>query len=226
MSSIRVILKHKETKRYLGRGGKWTDKPELAVAFLDRIRASDYRIYHRLFETEVVELGSNVGPNLPPPAPSALKQTPKQEEPVTKTRKTRSRVPKPAIAKIDKPRAIEEKSAAPQASEAPRSEPAITPTSNRGQIPAIAEPSKQVTTVEARVDVGYGNSLFIRGQGGGLSWDKGSPLECRNATTWLWSSGAAKDRIVFKLLLNDQVWAKGDDLVVEAGEKIEVAPGF
>jgi hypothetical protein len=32
--------------------------------------------------------------------------------------------------------------------------------------------------------------------------------------------------VVFKLLLNDQVWAKGEDVVVEAGRKIEVVPVF
>jgi hypothetical protein len=32
--------------------------------------------------------------------------------------------------------------------------------------------------------------------------------------------------VVFKLLLNDQVWAKGEDVVVEAGRKIEVVPFF
>jgi hypothetical protein len=32
--------------------------------------------------------------------------------------------------------------------------------------------------------------------------------------------------VVFKLLLNDQVWTKGEDAVVEAGRKIEVVPFF
>jgi len=90
----------------------------------------------------------------------------------------------------------------------------------------LIEAAKLLTIVEARLDVGYGNSLFIRGQGGGLTWGKGMPLECRGPSTWLWSSGEAKDKVVFKLLINDQIWAKGEDLTVEAGKKIEVTPTF
>ena len=89
--------------------------------------------------------------------------------------------------------------------------------------PAVSETT---TEIAARIDVGMGNALFIRGQGDGLSWDKGTPLECKGASTWVWSSRQASDKLVFKLLLNDTVWAKGEDLVVEAGRRVEVVPGF
>jgi len=89
--------------------------------------------------------------------------------------------------------------------------------------PAVSETT---TEIAARIDVGMGNALFIRGQGDGLSWDKGTPLECKDASTWVWSSRQASDQLVFKLLLNDTVWAKGEDLVVEAGRRVEVVPGF
>jgi len=36
----------------------------------------------------------------------------------------------------------------------------------------------------------------------------------------------AREKVVFKLWLNDQVWAKGEDVVVEAGRKIELVPSF
>jgi hypothetical protein len=84
----------------------------------------------------------------------------------------------------------------------------------------------QTTRVEARIDVGFGNALFIRGQGDGLSWDKGQPLACVDATTWTWTTRHAQEKVVFKLLLNDQVWSQGDDFVVEAGRKLAVTPGF
>ena len=92
-----------------------------------------------------------------------------------------------------------------------------------GRNPAPTEP---VTVVEAKIDVGLGNRLFIRGQGDGLSWFEGIPLNCVDATTWVWSTNHAREKVVFKLLLNDQVWAKGEDVVVEAGRKIEVVPCF
>ena len=39
-------------------------------------------------------------------------------------------------------------------------------------------PAEQVTVVEAKINVGLGNILFIRGQGDGLSWFEGVPLNC------------------------------------------------
>lgn len=87
-------------------------------------------------------------------------------------------------------------------------------------------PTEQVTMVEAKIDVGLGNLLFIRGQGDGLSWLQGVPLNCIDPTTWIWSTTQAREKVVFKLLLNDQVWAKGEDVVVEAGRKIDVVPLF
>ena len=87
-------------------------------------------------------------------------------------------------------------------------------------------PLETVTVVEARINVGIGNALFIRGQGDGLSWDKGQPLNCVDPSTWVWSTTHAQEKVVFKLLLNDQIWAEGEDVVVEAGQRIQLAPGF
>jgi len=82
-----------------------------------------------------------------------------------------------------------------------------------------------MTTIEAKIDVGFGNVLFLRGQAPGLSWDKGIPLTCIDGKTWRWT-GPSTDKLTFKLLLNDNVWAKGQDLVVAPGQKVEVAPTF
>jgi hypothetical protein len=84
----------------------------------------------------------------------------------------------------------------------------------------------QVTTVFATVDVGFGNALFIRGQGDGLSWEKGTPLECVAPSTWVWSTDKANQPLVFKLLVNDQRWSQGEDWTVPLGESLEVAPVF
>jgi hypothetical protein len=83
-----------------------------------------------------------------------------------------------------------------------------------------------VTLVKARIDVGLGNALFIRGQGNGLRWDKGQPLKCLAASTWIWSTNQAREKVEFKLLLNDQVWSEGANLVIEPGRQIEVTPSF
>jgi hypothetical protein len=82
-----------------------------------------------------------------------------------------------------------------------------------------------LTTIEAKVDVGFGNNLFVRGEGPGLSWDQGIPLKCIDPQTWQLSV-PAKDNLRFKLLLNDTVWAKGEDLVAAPGQRLQIAPAF
>jgi hypothetical protein len=85
---------------------------------------------------------------------------------------------------------------------------------------------RPVTTIEARIDVGFGNGVFIRGQGDGLSWEKGQPLSCVEASRWVWYSEQARGPVSFKLLLNDERWAQGVDLKVEAGQSLELTPSF
>ena len=84
---------------------------------------------------------------------------------------------------------------------------------------------KKGATIEAKIDVGFGNKLYLRGQGGGLSWDTGVPLTCIDGKTWRLSIPCT-DKLTFKLLLNDSVWAQGKDLVVWPGQKVEVVPAF
>jgi hypothetical protein len=85
--------------------------------------------------------------------------------------------------------------------------------------------SPRATTIEAKIDVGFGNAVFLRGQGPGLSWERGVPCECVNGNIWRWTAPRA-EKLTFKLLLNDSVWAKGADLVIGPGEKVEVVPAF
>jgi hypothetical protein len=81
------------------------------------------------------------------------------------------------------------------------------------------------TVIEAKVDVGFGNQLFVRGQGAGLSWERGTPLTCVDGKTWRWV-GASSERLTFKVLLNDKVWAAGEDVVVTPGNRVEIVPAF
>jgi hypothetical protein len=87
-------------------------------------------------------------------------------------------------------------------------------------------PDAQAALIKARIDVGWGNALFIRGQGSGLRWDKGEPLVCVDGSTWVWANTQVREKVEFKLLLNDQVWSGGPNLVVEPGRRIEVTPSF
>lgn len=82
-----------------------------------------------------------------------------------------------------------------------------------------------VTVIEAKIDVGFGNKLFVRGQGAGLSWERGTPLACVDGQTWRWTVPAS-DKLTFKFLINDAIWAQGEDLVATPGKAIKVTPRF
>jgi hypothetical protein len=226
MKGVRVLLKNTESKRYLGPGGTWTDKPEAALAFLDEIRAKDHSIYNRLANTQVVVLGRPGAATTPATKTVIVKNTPTREEPTVKTRKNQSRIPKQAKTKANRLKSTGETLPADQKPEAAGKQTATKPRSIEGPSGEALWPHERTTIIQAMTDVGFGNSLFIRGQGDGLSWDKGLPLSCIDGSAWVWSTKQAQGKMVFKLLLNDQVWAKGEDVVVEAGRKIEIVPVF
>jgi len=73
--------------------------------------------------------------------------------------------------------------------------------------------------------VGFGNRVFLRGQGAGLSWERGVPLECVDSKTWRLTV-PAQEKLLFKLLINDSIWAKGEDVVVTPGQRVEITPAF
>ncbi len=94
--------------------------------------------------------------------------------------------------------------------------------------PAVALhlPRDPLTVVEAKIDMARGNALYIRGQGEGLSWEKGQLLSRGFGGSWIWTTSKAKGKLLFKLLLNDEIWSNGADFTVEAGKMIEIAPAF
>ncbi len=94
-------------------------------------------------------------------------------------------------------------------------------------VPAVKTvPTAVVTTITANIDVGFGNSLYIRGEGSGLSWDKGLRMECVSDDRWRIVLGESARPFVFKFLINDQTWNLGDDYTVVPGSSITLAPVF
>lgn len=81
-------------------------------------------------------------------------------------------------------------------------------------------------TITAKVDVGFGNTLFVRGDGGGLTWEKGTPLECVSDAEWTLVLPSVEKPIAFKFLLNDTVWNTGEDYIAAPGDIVIVTPVF
>ena len=90
---------------------------------------------------------------------------------------------------------------------------------------ATARSGVKPVTIEAKIDVGFGNTLYLRGEGLGLTWTKGVPLTCVDGKTWKWTAEASEE-LKFKLLLNDTVWSQGEDLVAAPGQNLKISPAF
>src|SRR5215212_4802422 len=58
-----------------------------------------------------------------------------------------------------------------------------------------------VTTINARIDVGFGNALFLRGEGPGLSWEKGLAMECIENDLWRIVLAESARSYTFKFLI-------------------------
>lgn len=80
------------------------------------------------------------------------------------------------------------------------------------------ESAQKVTRIIAHVDVGWGNMLYIRGEGAGLSWEQGVPMICNNGTEWHWIAETEAGPISFKFLVNDEAWAVGENVTINAGD--------
>jgi len=135
---------------------------------------------------------------------SATKKTTVKAASVAPTKKTATK--KTATKKTATKKAAVKKTAAPKA--------------------AAASTGSSKTTVIAQVDVGWGNSLYIRGEGGGLSWEKGILMDCNGDNEWVWSTATASKGLEFKLLVNDELWCDGENLCVKAGGTSISQPTF
>ena len=81
-------------------------------------------------------------------------------------------------------------------------------------------------SVIAKIDVGFGNELFIRGESGGLSWEKGLPMNCKANDEWHWESSSIKKPTSFKLLINDSEWSVGENETVTPSATCNTTPSF
>lgn len=82
------------------------------------------------------------------------------------------------------------------------------------------------TVIRVNYDVGFSNQLFIRGEGANLSWDKGQLLTNLKSDEWIWSTDSQFDRCEFKVLINDQVFEKGENHFVHNGASVQYTPSF
>lgn len=88
------------------------------------------------------------------------------------------------------------------------------------------DPAAQPAVLVAEILIGIGNKLFLRGEGPGLSWERGVPLDFVEIGKYRWTSPPVTGTIQGKLYLNDRLPAEGGPVSLNPGEEIVCAPVF
>jgi hypothetical protein len=98
-----------------------------------------------------------------------------------------------------------------------------------GEAAAPAESSVSIdgaTRLLVTAYIGIGNKLFIRGDGPGLSPDKGVPMQFVSIGKWGWSTDDATGPVACKLYKNDETAALSGEIFLEPGQHVEVSALF
>ena len=153
---------------------------------------------------------------------SSAKTTPASSAPAPAAKKSAASK-KPAPAKVSAPAAP----AAPAKVQKVKKTPAAPAVKAPKTSPkAKASPVVVSTTIVAAIDIGFGNHLTLRGEGPGLSWETGVPLECVADDRWSITLPESAQPIVCKFLLNDITWCGGEDYTVLPGSTVVLSPVF
>lgn len=96
----------------------------------------------------------------------------------------------------------------------------------KAQVPQNESTKRETTSILATIDVGFGHTLFVRGEGAGLNWNRGLPMRNRSRDTWEWKTREATVPFRYKVLIDDAAWAEGADCTAEAGKENFLAPAF
>jgi hypothetical protein len=93
--------------------------------------------------------------------------------------------------------------------------------------PTTAVSADGATRLLVTAYIGIGNKLFLRGDGPGLSWDEGVPLQFVSIGKWRWETTDATAPVHAKLYKNDEiVCATLGKLTLDPGQQAEVTAAF
>ncbi|OJV57361.1 MAG: alpha-amylase [Cellulomonas sp. 73-145] len=89
-------------------------------------------------------------------------------------------------------------------------------------------PARTLTTIRVHYNVGYGNSVSIRGDTNPFSWTQG--IAARNTATDVWEFQLeripAGQSFQFKPLINDTTWSAGNNYIGTGGQTMDIYPTF
>jgi hypothetical protein len=82
------------------------------------------------------------------------------------------------------------------------------------------------TTLVATAFIGPSNKLYLRGEGPGLSWSEGVPMNFVEIGKWSWTTTEASGPIRVQILKNDEEQDRSGILVVAPGSTVSLRPDF
>ncbi len=138
---------------------------------------------------------------------------------VKKVAATKAPAKKAAAKKTVAPKAPAKKVAAPKA-------PAKKAAAAKAPAKKVAKKAAPKTSIVANVDIGFGNTLFLRGSAKGLSWSEGVPMDCKSDSSWSIDIAGVTSAFEFKVLINDEYWSAGYNDVAEPGVETTISPAF
>lgn len=95
------------------------------------------------------------------------------------------------------------------------------------QLASANKPKKpSATRIKIKYDVGFGNQIFIRGEGANLSWDKGQLLHNSKNDEWIWEIDLPFNTCEFKVLINDEIFEQGNNRTLKHGADESYTPRF
>lgn len=93
--------------------------------------------------------------------------------------------------------------------------------------PKTTSTNKKRTKVVVKCNCGFSNSLYLRGEGiKGLSWEKGTLMNCTKADEWVWETDKSFSHAEIKVLLNDKEYELGENHDVTCGKSVRITPTF
>ena len=141
---------------------------------------------------------------------------------VVKKTTTKKAPAKKVVAKKTAPKKIVKKTVAKKA---PAKKVAKKATKKSAAKKTVAS-KRSKTVVEALIDVGFGNLLYIRGDAPGLSWETGVPMDCVGNESWSISMSGVNSSFEYKVLINDIHWESGSNNIAKPGSTSSTSPSF
>ncbi|MBE2212514.1 MAG: hypothetical protein IAE82_01480 [Opitutaceae bacterium] len=82
------------------------------------------------------------------------------------------------------------------------------------------------TSLVATAYIGIGNKLYLRGDGPGLSWERGVPMQFLAIGKWGWTTTDAAVPVTCRVYRNDDTPMLEENIVIDPGTKSEITPKF